>query len=94
MEEAEMSKDEKELNGKSGAKKYLEGNLQKPMSGYSGKRAPNGSLINGERLDYGEVAEDTSKKKVVKEFPFIKEGDQSEYPSNTGSTDSGDDLDD
>lgn len=90
-----MPKDaEKELNGKACAQKYLDGDLPHPEHGYSGKTAPNGSLINGQRVEYGDekIAEDTSKKKVVKEFPFIKEGDQtSEFPSNTGRSD--DDLD-
>lgn len=90
MEEAEMPKDvEKELNGQARAQKYLDGDLPHPEHGYSGKTAPNGSLINAQKIEYEDkIAEDTSKKKVVKEFPFIKEGDQqSEFPSNTGRSD-------
>lgn len=62
------------ISGMDAAKKYLSGDLDKPVHGYSGKKAPNGSLINGKIREYGGKTErDASEDKIIESFPFIKE---------------------
>jgi len=81
-----MSLREESTDGKSGmdnAKKQIEGSYPEPTHGYSGEKSPDGNLINAHKVDYGDkIEEKPLKKKVVKTFPFIKEGDQEhQFPS-------------
>jgi len=75
-----MSLKEESTDGKTGienAKKQIEGSYPEPTHGYSGEKAPNGSLINQPKTEYGDkIEEKPLKKRAVKTFPFIKEGDQ------------------
>lgn len=79
-------------SGEESAKDYLEGNLTEPKHGYGGT-APNKSKINKKQVEYGDekIMEEESPKKVVEQFPFIKDGDQEREFPRTGTSE--DDLD-